>query len=264
MTSASYESLRFDVDDGLASVTFARSGRPNALDRTAILELAEVAHVCSVAEEVRAVLLTAEGSTFSVGGDMDWFLSEPSLPLAMKQMTTHIHTTVSRFARMPKPVVVAVNGLAAGGGLGLALMGDICLAARSARFSMAYIANGLTPDAGTTWFLPRLVGMRKAAELTLTKRTLSSEEALEWGLVSRVFPDADLEREACEFARTLSRGATASIGHAKSLLRRSMASSLEEQLEEEAMTIALTIASRDAQEGITAFREGRDPRYLGA
>lgn len=259
-----YESLRSERSEGLATIVLTRDGRPNTLDRTAITELADVAHRCAVDQGIRAVLLTAEGNTFCVGGDLPSFRKEPDLPLAMKQLTTHIHTVISRFVRMPKPVVVGVNGTVGGGGVGLALAGDLSVASVDATFTMAYTASGLTPDAGTSWMLPRLVGLRRAAELTLTKRTLTAQEALEWGLVTRVVPAADLAESAEELARSLAEGPTRAYARAKDLLRRSFTTSLEEQLEDEAVAIAETMATHDAREGLTAFSERRPPRFSGA
>lgn len=258
-----YESLRYERRDGLATITLSRDGRPNTLGRTAIAELADVAHRCAVDADVRAVLVTGEGKTFCVGGDLPSFAREHDLPLAMKQLTPHIHSTISRFVRMPKPVVTAINGVVGGGGMGLALAGDLCLASEDATFTMAYTASGLTPDAGTTWLLPRLIGMRRAAELTFLKRTLSAQEALEWGLVTRVVAPGSLAGEAEDVARSLAEGPTGAYGRVKALLRRSLSASLEEQLEDEAVAIAETMATADAQEGISAFRERRSPSFVG-
>jgi len=258
-----YESLRLEQSDALATIILTREGRPNALDRTALTELAHVMHRCAVDPGIRAVVLIGEGKTFCVGGDLPWLLQEPDRQRTMRDLTTHVTTTISRMFRMPKPVVVGVNGIAGGGGVGLALAGDLCVAGSSSTFTLAHTTSGLTPDAGTTWLLPRLVGLRRAAELALIKRTLTAEEALDWGLVTRVIPDAQLATATQELGRAFAEGPTLAYSKVKDLLRRSFSSSLEEQLEDEAVAIATIMETSDAQEGLMAFQERRGPRFIG-
>ena len=178
-------------------------------------------------------------------------------------MTVGLHAAVSRFVRMEAPLIAAVNGVAAGGGLGLVCCADLAVAAESARFASAYTRSGLSPDTSTTYFLPRLVGRRRAQELILTNRTLSAAEALEWGLVTRVVPDAELPKVATELAQRLAQGATRAYGASKRLLLRSDAGGLESQMEEEAREIADAARSEDIAEGIRAFLEKRPPTYRG-
>jgi 2-(1,2-epoxy-1,2-dihydrophenyl)acetyl-CoA isomerase len=162
---------------------------------------------------------------------------------------------------MRAPLVVAVNGAAAGAGMSLAVAGDLVLAAASAKFSMAYTAAGLSPDGSSTFFLPRLVGLRRTQELMFTNRRLDADEACAWGLVTRVVPDDALQREARALARQLAEGPTAAYGTVKSLLTSAFDESLETQMEHEARGIAAMAATPDGREGIRAFLEKRAPRF---
>jgi 2-(1,2-epoxy-1,2-dihydrophenyl)acetyl-CoA isomerase len=170
---------------------------------------------------------------------------------------------VARLVRLPVPVVVAVQGVAAGAGVSIACAGDLVLAGESARFTLAYTKAGLVPDGGASYLLPRLVGMRRAQELIFTNRMLSASEAREIGLITRVVPDAELARESEELARTLAQGRTAAFAATKRLLASSTVSSIETQMEAESREIARAAASEDGREGMAAFREKRVPRYKG-
>jgi 2-(1,2-epoxy-1,2-dihydrophenyl)acetyl-CoA isomerase len=164
---------------------------------------------------------------------------------------------------MEAPVIAAVSGAAAGAGLSLACACDLILAAESARFTVAYTRAGLTPDGSSTYFLPRRLGLGRALELTLTNRPLTAQEALAWGLVNRVVPDADLAAESSALAMQLAAGPTRTLGAAKRLLRESWESALTEQLDREAAAISAIFTSDDAREGILAFVEKRSPRFTG-
>jgi 2-(1,2-epoxy-1,2-dihydrophenyl)acetyl-CoA isomerase len=183
------------------------------------------------------------------------------LPYHLKEVTTYLHAAMSRFARMDAPVIAAVNGTAAGAGMSLVCACDLVLAAESARFTMAYTRAGLSPDGSSTYFLPRLVGLRRALELALTNRLLSAREAQEWGIVTRVVPDANLVTETESLASQLASGATMALGTAKRLLQSGWTETLETQMEHEAQSIAAIGHTADAREGITAFLEKRVPQF---
>lgn len=261
--TVSHQTLDFEVDDGAAVVTLRGDDRAYTIDRAAAADIVDVAHRCATDRSIRAVLIRGRGKAFCVGGDIDDFLAEPDLPLTLRELTAQVHTAVSRFMRMPKPVVVAVNGVAAGGGVGLALMGDVVVASQDAYFTLAYTANGLTPDNGASWLLPRLVGLRRAAELILTPRRLSADEALDWGLVTSVVPAKELDDAAMTIVESFASGPTYALGRTKELLRRSFSQPLEGQLEDEAVAIADIVAGHDAREGMGAFRERRAPQFRG-
>ena len=164
---------------------------------------------------------------------------------------------------MRAPVVAAVQGVAAGGGLSLLCGCDLVIAAASAKFTLAYTRAGLTPDGGSTFFLARLVGLRRAYELALTNRVLSAQEALEWGLITQVVPDQDLGEAAGALAANPVRGPTESFGATKRLLLDGATNSLETQMELESRAIAEAIRRPDGQEGIAAFLEKRRPGFVG-
>lgn len=259
-----YQTLLVDVRDGVAQVTLNRPDAANSLT----LEMAgELMHATLQLDEdpaVRAVLVTGAGATFCSGGDLKEFAQQGDrLPLHLREMTTYLHAAVSRLARMERPVIAAVHGSAAGAGMSLTCASDIVLAAESARFAMAYTARGLAPDGSLTYFLPRIIGLRRALELALTNRVLSAREALEWGLVTGVVPDESLLPEAHVLAGRLGAGATKALGAAKRLLRAGLTETLESQMEQESRSISSTAATADGREGIAAFVEKRPPNYGG-
>lgn len=259
-----YQNLQLDIEGGVATVTLARPDAANAIDLALGRELMHVAIRCDDDPAVRAVLLTGSGKMFCAGGDLKVFASEGErLPSLLKELTTYLHAATSRFARMDAPLVVAVNGTAAGAGFSIAISGDLVLAAESAKFAMAYTAAGLSPDGSSSYFLPRLVGLRRAQELMLTNRRLSATEALEWGLVNQVVPDAELTNAARTLAKQLADGPTRSFGVVKKLLATSFQESLESQMELEARGIAAMSGSPDGREGIEAFLAKRPAKFSG-
>jgi 2-(1,2-epoxy-1,2-dihydrophenyl)acetyl-CoA isomerase len=259
-----YRNIRFSLADGVATIALDRPDAANAIDLALARELMHAAIRCDEDPHVRAVLLTAAGKMFCAGGDLKSFAAQgDALPGLLKELTTYLHAATSRFARMDAPLVVAVNGTAAGAGFSLAVSGDFVLMAESAKLAMAYTAAGLSPDGSSTWFLPRLIGMRRTQELMITNRRLSATEALEWGLVSQVVPDAELAAKAAELARQLAAGPTRAFGTVKSLLATSFSESLETQMELEARGIAAMARSADGREGIEAFVAKRAPKFSG-
>ena len=194
-----YETIRLEKDAAIATITLDRPDAFNALSLAMGREL--LSAVLEVDEDpaVRCVVLTGAGKAFCGGGDVKAFADNlPRIGALIKELTTYVHGAVSRLVRTPKPVLTAVNGVAAGGGLSLAMAGDLVLAAESARFTMAYSRIAATPDGSSTYWLPRLVGLRRAVELFYTNRVLTAREAMEWGLVTRVVPDVGAGRRDAE------------------------------------------------------------------
>ena len=261
-----FENLLFDVEDGLARLTFNRPSAANSFNRDMVLEFLEAATICCDNPEIRAVLLTGSGRFFSAGGDLKSFAAATGddVSASVGKIADSLHAAISKFVRMNAPVVAAVNGAAAGAGMSVVCMADIALAAESAIFSMAYTAAGLAPDGSSTYFLPRIVGLRRARELMLTNRRLSASEAHAWGIVERVVPDADLMAEAEKLARALANGPTLAFGEVKRLLLSSQTAQLEDQLDAESRAIASMTTTSDGREGVTAFREKRLPNFKGA
>jgi len=257
-----YKTIIFAVRDGVAHLTLNRPDAANAINLELGQELYDAALRCDEDAAVRAVLISATGKMFCGGGDLKSFAAmKDDLPAHLKLLTHYIHGAVSLFGRMDPPVITAVHGSAAGGGLGLVFGADLVIAGESARLTMAYTRAALSPDASTSFFLPRLVGLGRALDLTLTNRVLSAREALELGIVSRVVPDAELPAAAEALARQMADGPTRAFGAAKRLLRDSFNDTLETHLQAEARTIAERSRSAESREGIAAFLEKRPPRY---
>ncbi len=259
-----YKTILFELREGVAHLTLNRPDAANAINLELAQELYDAMLRCDEDPAARAVLVTANGKMFCAGGDLKTFAAhKDDLSAHLKLLTHYIHGAVSLMARMDPPVITAVNGTAAGGGLGLVFGADLVIAAQSARLTMAYTRAALSPDASTSFFLPRLVGLRRALELTLANRVLSAAEAQEWGIVNRVVPDDDLQSAAQALAREMADGATSALGAAKRLLRDSFNDTLETHLQAEARTIAARAGGAEAREGIAAFVEKRAPRFRG-
>ncbi|MBT5263716.1 MAG: enoyl-CoA hydratase [Rhodospirillaceae bacterium] len=259
-----YEALIFELSDGVARITMNRPEAGNALNDAMGKELLDVAIRCSEDQDVRAVLLTGAGKNFGFGGDLKHFSdNKDTIGHVLKELTTYFHGAVARFQHMEAPLVVAVNGMAAGAGFSKALIGDIVIAGESAQFKMAYTAAGLIPDGTSTYYLPRMVGLRRAQELMITNRTLSAAEALDWGVVTTVVPDAALMDEANALATRLAAGPTKAYGMVKRLLSRTFEQTLETQMEDESRMIAAAAKSEDGREGLDAFLNKRKPVFKG-
>jgi len=259
-----YETITLDTAGGVATVTLNRPDAFNALNLTLGRELFSVAIELDEDPAVRCIVVTGAGKAFCGGGDVKDFADNlPRVGALIKELTTYVHGAVSRLVRTPKPVLTAVNGVAAGGGLSLAIAGDLVLAAESARFTMAYSRIAATPDGSSTYWLPRLVGLRRAIELFYTNRVLTAREALEWGLVSRVVPDAELREATRRLADELAQGPTLALGRGKLLFHAATTESLETQMELESQSIAGSGHTEDFAEGVRAFVAKRPPAFKG-
>src|SRR5580658_3943084 len=260
----SLTNLLFEVREHVAYITLNRPAVANAVSLELAQELDEVARECDESDSVRAVLLTGAGRIFCGGGDKFFAKQEPSyVPTHLRRVNLFLHGAIQCFARMRAPVVVAVNGPASGYGMSLACAGDIVLAGESARFTMDYSRVGLTPGASSTYYLPRIIGLRRTMELALTNRTLAAREAEAIGLVTRVVPDDQLIALAESIANELAHGPTRAYGAAKRLLHGAATNSLFEQMELENESIVEIARSADAQEGVAAFLARRPPQFSG-
>ena len=256
-----YQAIVLEQEGPVARVTLNRPDAANAMNHTMLHELADAAMRCDHAA-TKAVVLTGAGRFFSAGGDLRAMASSPSTRgQYVKSMADDLHRAISTFARMDAVLITAVNGVAAGAGFSLAVTGDLVLAAESASFTMAYTAAGLSPDDSSSFYLPRLVGVRKTHELMLTNRTLSAAEALQWGLVTELVDPAGLAARANELAEKIASGAKQSASAVKKLVLMSFANGLEEQMELEGRLIAECADTSDGTEGIDAFLEKRRPRF---
>ena len=264
MPSSEPSPILFNVEEGVARLTLNRPEVFNALDFDTLELLAECALEATLDDQVGAILITGAGKAFSAGGDVRALsaLASSEAPSrdAMKAIG-RMHEAMITLFRCPKPVVAAVIGATAGAGLGLMMTADLIWAARSAHFTVAFTAIGASPDGGTTFLLPRLVGPKLAAELVLTNRRLGAEEALAAGLVSQVLDDESLLARAEDTARRLAAGPSGAFASAKELMRRSVYRGYEAQLEEERRIMGRSVAGAEFKEGVQAFLEKRAPRF---
>ena len=264
-----FATLLFERRESIAYVTLNRPDRLNALS----LKLVEDLHAAAVAieadREIRAVLLTGAGRAFCSGADLtrDDFLDASPSSHSEKigaGLREHFNPMVSAWYGLSVPVVVAVNGVAAGAGMSLALIGDIVLAARSATFLQLFAPKvGLMPDLGSTYYLPRLVGTARAKGLTLLGDALSAADAERWGLIWACVDDADLRDRALGLAQRFAAGPTQAFKRIKSIFNQEPAATLAEQLAQEALAQSELAGTRDFIEGVLAFRAKRAPRFSG-
>ena len=254
-----YETLNFEVQDGVACIVFNRPKQGNALSPLMAKEFSDAAIRCDDDPSIRAVVLTGEGKLFCAGGDLSAFVAAGAGANSLiKAMAGDLHMALSRLARMDPPVIAAVNGAAGGAGFSIVMAADLAIAAQS-----AYTNAGLSPDGSSTFYMPRKIGDRRARELMLTNRVLSAAEALDWGVVNQVVADGEALAAAMTLAKRLAAGPTRAYGAVKTLLNESFEHGLESQMELEARKIAELVVSADGQEGIKAFFEKRKPGFTG-
>ena len=250
------------LQGSVLSLTLNRPEKLNALNPDMHKILRQGIERAGDEPEIRAVLLTGAGRAFCAGQD----LSERGMDAAVDLSVTlgsYYNPLVRRLRELPKPIVCAVNGVAAGAGANIALACDIVLAARSASFIQAFAKLGLVPDAGGTWFLPRLVGSARAMGLAMLADKLSAEDAERWGMIWKVVDDANLARESISLCKALAEGPTKGYGLIKKAMHASAASTLEAQLDLERDLQRDAGFSADYKEGVSAFKEKREPKFKG-
>jgi 2-(1,2-epoxy-1,2-dihydrophenyl)acetyl-CoA isomerase len=254
--------LRLEIEDRVATLTLDRPDALNALTVPLKEALIEAFRTIAADDAVRAVVLTGAGRAFCAGQDLRERLEPDASPLET-EIRVRFNPLILARRRLPKPIVGAVNGIAAGAGASLAFACDIRLAAEDASFLLAFGRVGLIPDSGATWLLPRLIGSARAAELALTGEALTAEGAERLGLVAKVVPAEELVPVAQALARRLADGAPRAIALTKEALERGWDASLEAHLETEAILQGIAGATADHAEGIAAFVEKRPPRFSG-
>jgi 2-(1,2-epoxy-1,2-dihydrophenyl)acetyl-CoA isomerase len=253
--------IRLEIQDAVARLVLARPETANTMDLQFGREFLAAAQSLQGNPAVRAVILAGEGKNFCFGGNLKSMVdSGADVGAYLSELTTTLHAGLALLMRMNAPVIAAIKGSAAGAGLGLVLAADLAVAGRGAKFTAAYTAVGLTPDAGCTFLLPRAVGSKRAMELFLTNRVLGAEEALAWGLVNQVVDDDAVEEAAAALAARLASGPTGAFGGVKRLLAESEPG-LEAQLGRESRSIAACGAGAEGREGIAAFLGKRAPRF---
>jgi len=250
--------IAFSREGAVARLCLTNPAGRNAIDLRFCRAFAEAAAACEAARDAAVILVSAEGDAFSVGGDIREFVAEKNRAEAHgRQMTEALHEGVLRLQRAPAPVLVAVSGVAAGAGFSLVCGADLVIAGRSARFTSAYTRSGLTPDGGGTWFLPRIVGFRRAFELMALNPVLGADEALALGIVSRIVDDDALGREAEALAQQLAALPSGGLAGLKALLRASGHAALGDQLDAEADSIARLLGTPSTMAQLEAFLKKR-------
>jgi 2-(1,2-epoxy-1,2-dihydrophenyl)acetyl-CoA isomerase len=254
--------VTLEVRDRVAYLTFNRPEAGNALNPDLIHEFRDCAESLGERDDVGAVILTGAGRNFSVGGDLRFMHDAgDDVADAVYGLANTMHAGIAALATLDAPVISVVRGAAAGGGMSIAIAADLVLAAESATFTVAYTAIGFSTDGGSSWTLPRLVGLRRATELALLNERLTAARAQELGIVTRVVPDDELDAEAERIARRLAHGPIGAHGAIKRLLAGSFTSTFADQLADEAHTIAGLAAAPDGREGVLAFLDKRAPHF---
>ncbi|HAM56584.1 MAG TPA: enoyl-CoA hydratase [Candidatus Rokubacteria bacterium] len=258
------EPLIAERDGAVAVLTLNRPQAFNALDLRLGEALLDALIECDEDERVRAVVLTGAGRAFCAGGDIRAMAAATDRAAAfLKKLTVFLHAAVATIVRMPKPVIAAVNGPAAGAGFSLALAADLVLASERASFTVAYTSIGLAPDGSSTFVLPRLVGSKRAFDLIASNRVLAAEEARALGLVTDVCPEAEFPARAREAAHRLGAGPTQALARAKRLVLLGQGETLETQMEHERRAIAECGRTEDFTTGIRSFLEKRRAAFAG-
>lgn len=256
------ETITVVKEGSIAIVKLNRPKAYNAFNLEMITSLANEVNSIAVDESIRGMMITGEGKVFCAGGDLAWVEEFSSIyGTSFHRLAVQFHAAILEIRRMHKPVVAAINGIAAGGGFSLALACDFRVMDESAVLRQAYTSNGLCIDGGGTYTLPRLVGMAKALEIAAFDEPISAEQALEWGLITKIADSGSAASAALEMLNDLIKGSNHSFGLVKNLLNDSHNQSFETTLELERQGLAKCGNHRDGIEGINAFKEKRKPVF---
>lgn len=257
--------ISYEIVDHVARIELAHSAAHNGLDEamgTALRTAAERAAKDAASGDARVVVVLAQGRVFSVGGDLGYFAGAEDRGAAIQATADGLHAGLATLRALPVPVVSVIHGTAAGGGLGIALAGDIVIAAEEAKLVMAYTTSGLTPDCGLTWVVSNRLSWVRAMDLALANRVLTGAEAAQWGLVSRAVPAAELDEAVGAVISSLRDGAAGAFTETKRLMAASQGRTFEDQLDIEAGTISQAIVGPEGVEGVDAFLAKRKPVYV--
>ena len=254
-------SILFDIKDQVAFITLNRPDKLNSFDREMALSLQEKLDDCK-SNKIRCVYITGAGKAFSAGQDLAE-VADPKGPGMQRILGEHYNPIVTRIKKLEKPVVAAINGVAAGAGANIALCSDVVVAAESASFIQAFSKIGLIPDSGGTHTLPRLIGWQKASALMMLGEKVTAADAERMGMIYKVFPDETFAENSKNIATYLARMPTKGLAYTKQILSMSFTTSFEEQLHDEDIFQQKAAQTADYKEGVTAFLEKRSPRFTG-
>ena len=258
-----YETIQYEMQDNVALLTLNRPERRNAMNRELNRDLLAGFERAAGDDQVRAVLVTGAGKGFCAGADLAMFQSQPTGDQVYEIIVSSYQPMMEAVTRMKKPVIAAVNGVAAGAGASLALACDLRVMAHDASMMMAFSNIALVPDAGATWFLTRLVGYSRAYEIAIEGERIPAERCLELGLANKVVPAAQLDTIALAWARKLAERPTVALGLTKQAMQYAHLHDLASTIEYEARLQKRTIPSHDFMEGVMAFIQKREPEFKG-
>lgn len=259
----SYENLRVERDGGVGTIVMERPEQHNAMDEFMAGELRDAAIQLDTDDDVRCIVLRGTGAAFNTGADLGELEGDESDGRKLEALASRLHTAVQHLAGTPKPAITGVNGVAAGGGFGLALAGDLVIVHEGAKFDFSYPKIGLSGDAGSTYFLPDLVGQRRAREIVMQPDPINPEDAVSMGLATEVVSDEEFDDRVQEVAETLAQGPTRALGATKRLLNESHSRTLEDHLQEEKRTISRLAGTEDYNRGYEAFFADEEPEFIG-
>lgn len=261
-----YETILYEKNRGVLTITLNRPDKLNALNDTMRYELLDAFQQAQADPDIRTIVVTGAGRGFCSGADLvagsEPMTSDSSLPFGDLLRATY-NRIILQMRALPKPIIAAVNGVAAGAGMSLALACDLRIASDSASFTQAFIKIGLVPDSGSTWLLPRLVGVTRAMELMLTGRRLSAQEALDLGIVNQVVPADQLPNIVSQLTQEFANAPTRTIGYIKQAVDFALENTLADALEKEADLQELAGKTSDHLEGVAAFLQKRQPHFTG-
>jgi len=256
------EPILLQIEHSIAFITLNRPDKLNSFNREMALQLQSVLDDCENNESIRALYITGNGKGFCAGQDLAEVV-DPNGPGMQRILSEHYNPIVTRMRKIPKPIVVAVNGVAAGAGANIAFAGDIVIAIESASFIQAFSKIGLIPDSGGTFTLPRLIGFQRASALMMLGDKVSAAEALQMGMIYKIFDTTSFEVETKKIALQLAQMPTKALGFIKEALNNAATNNLEQQLDLEDQLQQKAAATNDFKEGVNAFLEKRAPVYMG-
>lgn len=255
-------SILFEINNSIAFITLNRPEKFNSFNREMALLLHKSLDKCESNKEIRCVFITGAGKAFCAGQDLAE-VAAPNGPGMKKILSEHYNPIISKIRNLNKPVIAAVNGIAAGAGANIALCCDVIITAQSASFIQAFSKIGLIPDSGGTFFLPRLIGFQKASALMMLGDKISAEEAERLGMIYKIFPDSSFKEETEKIALTLASLPTIGLAYTKEALNKSLGQTLEQQLKTEDELQQKAALTKDFEEGVSAFLEKRKAIFKG-